>query len=108
MEGILEQILSELKEIKQVFAENQNNNTDTRKGYINNTMKVKEATGYLGITEWQLRTLAKQGKIKHLRSGNRYLFRRDSLDFWLKEVQEESIKKDDELFEKHGMKKVKV
>jgi excisionase family DNA binding protein len=108
MEGILEQILYELKEIKQLLAENKNITTETGIGYINNTMKVKEASAYLGITEWQLRTLAKQGKIKHLRSGNRYLFRRHSLDLWMIEVQENSIKKDDDPEIKKGLWKVKV
>jgi excisionase family DNA binding protein len=94
MDGILEQILSELKEIKQLLADNNGLQGRTVKSEItNDTLKTKEAAKYLGIAEHRLRVLTKQGKIKHFTAGNKYLFKRISLDQWLDEVQESSINK---------------
>lgn len=50
MEGIMEQILAELKEIRHLFAENQGNNISNSR-YVNTTIISKEAAEYLGITE---------------------------------------------------------
>lgn len=98
MDGLLEQILSELKEIKQLLAKNQGIDvTATKSELINDTMKSKEAAEYLGITEYRLRTLTKQGEIKHFTAGNRFLYKRKSLDLWLEEIQEASIRKNEEV-----------
>lgn len=84
MDGILEQILAELKEIKQLRSENTSKDTlVANSAPVMNTMKTKEAAEYLGITEWQLRILTKQGKIQHFKAGNRFLYKRKSLDLWL-------------------------
>jgi len=95
MDGILEQILSELKEIKQLLLKNKGldsgiNNSDSYR----ETMQFKEASEYLGITKSRIRTLAINGEIKHFKVGNRYLFKRKALDEWLEEVQEASIVKE--------------
>lgn len=105
MDGILEQILSELKEIKQILAKNEainvfTNNTEDR------TMKAKEAAKYAGITEWALRTFTKQGKIKHVMVGNRYIYRKSALDEWLREALETSVKTDEEPTIKGTIRKV--
>lgn len=97
MDGILEQILTELKEIKQILKANEGLYTETNHDITyHDTMKAKEAAEYLGITADRLRTLSKQGKIKHLKSGNRFLYKRLTLDTWLKETLEASIQKNEE------------
>jgi excisionase family DNA binding protein len=97
MDGILEQILSELKEIKLLLKENMGKDTSTTNNTpVMNTMKTKEAAEYLGITEWQLRILTKQGKIQHFKAGNRFLYKRKSLDLWLENELASSVKHEDE------------
>ena len=39
------------------------------------TLNAKQAAQYIGISYWTLLDLARQGKIKHFRGGNRLLFR---------------------------------
>jgi excisionase family DNA binding protein len=73
----------------------------------NNTLKTKEAAKYLGIAEHRLRLLTKQGKIKHFTAGNKYLYKRISLDQWLDEVQESSIKKSSEKDDYGKIRKVR-
>ncbi len=104
MEGVLEQILAELKEIKQILAKNYSvidgitkiqitNDYVKNDPVTNNTMKTKEAAEYLGISVNSLKVFTKQGKIKYFTIGNRCLYKRMSLDQWLKEIQDESIQK---------------
>lgn len=108
MDGILEQIYSELKEIKQLLADNKNIYNEKPKGqFINNTMKTKEATEYLGIAEHRLRVLTKQGKIKHFTAGNKFLYKRKALDQWLDEVQEASIVKTEDMETYRRIRRVK-
>lgn len=93
MEGILEQILSEMKEIKQLLKNNQNGlyeNYGTNQS-TNTTMTIKEAAKYLGVSHWMLSMQCKQNKIKHFKAGRKFLFRKDTLDTWLREIQEKSI-----------------
>lgn len=109
MEGIMEQILSELQEIKQLLI---NAQYGVNKAYETNhsaniTMNIKEAAKYLGISHWMLSTQCKQNKIKHFKAGNRFLFKKDTLDSWLQEIQENSIKKEDESQAKNGIRKIK-
>src|SRR5690554_1200795 len=101
MDGILEQILAELKEIKHLLSEKMGNDptTSATKATVMNTMKTKEAAEYLGITDWQLRTLTKQGKIQHFKAGNRFLDKKKSLDLWLENELSSSVEqKEDEDF----------
>lgn len=90
MDGILEQILVELWEIKQLLNDKENG---LKSQVPNNMMKTKEAAEYLGITEYRIRALTKQGEIKHFKAGNRILYKRDALDQWLYEAQEASVKR---------------
>ncbi len=93
MSGLLEQILSELKEIKQLLANKQGSVEETcNSNSLNITMNSKEAAEYLGITGYRLRTLTTQGQIKHFKAGNRFLYKKETLDKWLMEVQEASVK----------------
>lgn len=108
MDGLLEQILSELKEIKQLLANSQGVKTTSNKSeFINDTIKTKEAAAYLGITEYRLRTLTKQGEIKHFTAGNRFLYKRKSLDMWLEEIQEASVNKNEEIMGFGRVRRVK-
>jgi excisionase family DNA binding protein len=92
MDGILEQILIELKEIRKLLIENKNVCDPNFNGrLVNDTMTTKEAAEYLGIAVSRVRILAKQGKIKHFMAGNKRLYKKKSLDQWLEEVQEYSI-----------------
>jgi len=110
MDGILEQILTELKEIKQLLSENMGKDTSpTNSAPIMNTMKTKEAAEYLGITEWQLRFLTKQGKIQHFKAGNRFLYKRKSLDLWLEKELTSSVEhKDEEDIRPGRIRKIKA
>lgn len=97
MDGILEQILAELKEIKLLLSKNIGQDMSaTNNTMVMNTMKTKEAAEYLGITERQLRTLTKQGKIQHFKAGNRFLYKRKSLDLWLDSELKSSVEQKDE------------
>ena len=109
MDGILEQILAELKEIKQLLSENRGAETlTTNSTPAVNTMKTKEAAEYLGITEWRLRLLSKQGKIQHFRAGNRFLYKRKSLDLWLENELACSVEqKEEEDFSPGRIRRIK-
>lgn len=97
MDGMLEQILAELKEIKQLLLENKGVEIlSTSSAPAMNTMKTKEAAEYLGITEWRLRLLSKQGKIQHFKAGNRFLYKRKSLDLWLENELANSVEQKEE------------
>lgn len=72
------------------------------------TFKPKEAAEHLGITEHRIRTLAKQGKLKHFRAGNRYLFRKSDLDEWIKEVTADSLKEPEPENEYGKLRRVKA
>ena len=56
------------------------------------TLSAKQAAQYLGISYWTILTLAREGQIKHFRGGNRLLFRQKSLDEWMSEAEEASIR----------------
>lgn len=51
------------------------------------TLTRVEAASYLGISEWLLWRLTKEGLIPHFRAGNRLLFRKESLDNWMLEQE---------------------
>jgi len=55
------------------------------------TLTAKQAAEYIGISYWTLLDLARRGKIKHFRGGNRLLFRCQSLDNWMTEEEEASV-----------------
>ena len=95
-----EKLVHGLKLVIEAFAEmikenkdGINNQSNKKEESLDKTFKLKEAAEYLQITPYRIRTLVKQGKLKHFRAGNRYLFRKSSLDEWIKEETEKSIKK---------------
>ena len=55
------------------------------------TLTAKQAAQYLGISYWTLLNMARQGRIKHFRGGNRLLFRQQSLNDWIAEEEALSI-----------------
>lgn len=56
------------------------------------TMNAKQAAQYIGISYWTLLNLTRQGQIKHFRGGNKLLFRQKSLDEWMSEAEDASIR----------------
>lgn len=55
------------------------------------TKKARDAAKYLGISYWKLLDMAKRGEIPHVRVGKLVLFRRDTLDAWLAELEAASV-----------------
>lgn len=60
------------------------------------TMTAKAAAEYLGLSYWAILELAKAGKIRHIRTAGRVLFRQGSLDKWLTEQEALSVQQDTE------------
>jgi excisionase family DNA binding protein len=67
-------------------------------GKLNNriTLDAKEAAKYIGISYWSILELTKRKKIPFSQVGGRKLFRRESLDKWLEDLEEKSICNDSE------------
>ena len=59
----------------------------------NPVFPARQAAEYVGISYWTLLDLARQGKIPHFRGGNRLLFRQATLDEWMTQEEEASIRK---------------
>ena len=57
------------------------------------TLTMKEAAEYLGISYWLINQLVRRKQIPCARVGGRVLFRVQALDEYLKEKEENSIKK---------------
>ena len=55
------------------------------------TITGKEAAKYIGISYWLVLDLAKKGKIPCIKAGDRYLFRKETLDRWMQDQEAESI-----------------
>ncbi len=60
---------------------------------MRSTLTGHEAAEYLGISYWLILELAKRGEIPHIRAGRLVLFRTETLDRWLAEQEENSIRK---------------
>ncbi len=56
------------------------------------TLKAKEAAKYLGISYWLILERAKRGEIPHIRAGSLVLFRRETLDSWMEQQEQENLK----------------
>jgi len=56
------------------------------------TLTAKQAAQYIGISYWTLLNLVREGQIRHFRGGNKILFRQTSLDEWMYEAEEASIR----------------
>ncbi|MGD9678397.1 MAG: helix-turn-helix domain-containing protein [Vulcanibacillus sp.] len=57
------------------------------------TMDVKEVAAYIGVSEDTIYAMAKQKEIPHLRVRYRILFRKDSIDAWMNELEKKSLSK---------------
>lgn len=57
------------------------------------TLTMKETAEYLGISYWLVNKLVRRKQIPCARVGGRVLFRVQALDEYLKEKEENSIKK---------------
>lgn len=57
------------------------------------TLTMKETAEYLGISYWLVNQLVRRKQIPCARVGGRVLFRVQSLDEYLKEKEEKSLKK---------------
>ena len=57
------------------------------------TLTMKETAEYLGISYWLVNQLVRRKQIPYARVGGRVLIRVRSLDEYLKEKEENSIKK---------------
>lgn len=57
------------------------------------TLTMKETAEYLGISYWLVNQLVRRKQIVCARVGGRVLFRVQALDEYLKEKEENSIKK---------------
>ena len=62
---------------------------------IRATLPAKEAAQYIGISYWLLLEMVKRKEIPHIQVGNRFLFRRESLDAWLSDQEAASIQKEE-------------
>ena len=58
------------------------------------TFRIPEASAYLGISDYLLRKLAREKKIAHIRAGKLLLFRQASLDAYLLEAEQASLRRD--------------
>jgi excisionase family DNA binding protein len=55
------------------------------------TMTAKEAAEYIGISYWRILELTKQKQIPFSAVGGRKLFRKDTLDKWLEDLEKQSV-----------------
>jgi excisionase family DNA binding protein len=54
-------------------------------------MTAKEAAEYIGISYWRLLDLTKQKQVPFSPVGGRKLFRKDTLDKWLEDLEKQSV-----------------
>lgn len=57
------------------------------------TMKAKDAAEYLGCSYWLLLELVKKKEIPCVLMGNRKLFRKETLDQWLINMESLSVER---------------
>lgn len=57
------------------------------------TLTMKETADYLGISYWLVNQLVRRKQIPCARVGGRILFRKEALDEYLSEKEENSIKR---------------
>ncbi|MTK11857.1 MAG: hypothetical protein F8N39_07160 [Clostridiaceae bacterium] len=63
---------------------------------------LKEAAVELGLTDYQLRRMAKEHKIPFLKSGNRYVFDIDQCQEFLKNEAMQNVVNSDENVKQYG------
>lgn len=52
------------------------------------TLEAKEVAVYLGLSVDSIYKLAREKEIPHVKVGRRLLFKKDSIDRWLSEMEE--------------------
>lgn len=55
-----------------------------------NAMTAKEASDYLGCSDYTIKEKARLGEIPHYKVGNRYRFRREALEKWITDQESNS------------------
>jgi len=55
------------------------------------TLSVKEAAIYIGVSKDLIYQLVKENKLPHLKLGRRILFRKNTLDTWMLEQETLSL-----------------
>jgi excisionase family DNA binding protein len=55
------------------------------------TVKAKQAARYLNISYWKILDMVKKGEIPHIRAGKLVLFRKETLDNWIVEQEQQSV-----------------
>lgn len=55
------------------------------------TWRAKPTAAYLNISYYTLLEMVKRGEIPHIRAGRLILFRKETLDQWLMEQEQQSI-----------------
>jgi excisionase family DNA binding protein len=85
--------------IAEKTAEKYSQNVEPSNLYRSNSrraMTMAEAAAYSGLTKNAIYWLARASKIKHVRIGSKYIFYQDGLDEFIKQSQNNSIKKEEE------------
>lgn len=54
------------------------------------TISIQEAADYIGVHKDTIRRLARENKIPHIRARKRILFRKDTLDQWMFQQEEQA------------------
>jgi excisionase family DNA binding protein len=55
------------------------------------TLKARQAAAYLGISYWKILDMVKKNEIPHIRAGSLVLFRKETLDRWIVEQEQQSV-----------------
>ena len=72
------------------------------------TISAKEAAKYLGISYWLLLDLVRRKQIPNIRLENRLLFRVESLEQFLINMEMQSIQPVEEIEQAKGIRPIKV
>lgn len=55
------------------------------------TWDAKTASKYLGISYWLLLNMVKKHQVPFIKAGDRFLFRKETLDLWMKNQEIQSV-----------------
>jgi excisionase family DNA binding protein len=55
------------------------------------TMSAREAAKYLGISYWLILEMVKRGQINAIHAGARVLFRKETIDNWIRNQEMQPI-----------------
>ena len=97
-----EKLVQGLRLIVEAFAEmikeNKDNskiqdNSEQTQSSENKTFKIKHAAEYLGVSPYRIWVEVKKGNIEHFKAGNRILIRKSALEKWVRQQEENSIKR---------------